>query len=51
MKKEVANTPGGADGRQFSHALTSAVAPIPQQQVDDALAQLVSTELIFRRGT
>ena len=37
-------------GRQFSHALTSAVAPIVQQQVDDALAQLVSAELILRRG-
>jgi hypothetical protein len=50
MKKEVAHTRGGADGRQFSHALIGAVAPILQQQVDDALAQLVSAELILRRA-
>jgi tetratricopeptide (TPR) repeat protein len=38
-------------GRQFSHELISAVATTPKQQLDDALAQLVSAELIFRRGT
>ena len=38
-------------GRQFSHELISAVAPMPHQQLDDALAQLVNAELIFRRGT
>ena len=38
-------------GRQFSHELISAVAAMPRQQLDDALAQLVSAELIFRRGT
>jgi len=48
--REVAQI-GAALGRQFSHALISAVASIPQQQVDDALAQLVRAELIFRRGT
>ena len=37
-------------GRQFSHELISAVAELPQQQLDDALAQLLSAELIFRRG-
>ena len=42
---------GAALGRQFSHELISAVAPMPQQQVDDSLSQLVSAELIFRRGT
>jgi hypothetical protein len=42
---------GAALGRQFSHALISAAAPILQQQVDDALGPLVSAELIFRRGT
>ncbi|WP_051390193.1 BTAD domain-containing putative transcriptional regulator [Bradyrhizobium sp. Ec3.3] len=41
---------GAALGRSFSHELISAVAQGPQQQVDDALAQLVSAELIFRRG-
>ena len=38
-------------GRQFSHELISAVAQMPQQQLDDGLAQLVHAELIFRRGT
>jgi predicted ATPase len=38
-------------GRQFSHELISAVALMPPQQLDDALAQLVQAELIFRRGT
>src|SRR5262249_10768234 len=47
--REVAQI-GAALGRQFSHELISAVAPMPQQQLDDALAQLVSAELIFRRG-
>ncbi|MGZ5261585.1 MAG: adenylate/guanylate cyclase domain-containing protein, partial [Burkholderiales bacterium] len=37
-------------GRQFSHELISAVTELPQQQLDDALAQLLSAELIFRRG-
>ena len=48
--REVAQI-GAALGRQFSHKLISAVAATPQQSVDDALAQLVSAELIFRRGT
>jgi class 3 adenylate cyclase/tetratricopeptide (TPR) repeat protein len=38
-------------GRQFSHDLISAVAMMPKQQLDDALAQLVHAELMFRRGT
>jgi class 3 adenylate cyclase/tetratricopeptide (TPR) repeat protein len=42
---------GAALGRQFSHELISAVAPMPQPQVDDALAQLVRAELLFQRGT
>src|SRR5262245_12117524 len=37
-------------GRQFSHELISAVAGMPQHQVEDALGQLVGAELIFRRG-
>jgi hypothetical protein len=47
--REVAQI-GSALGRSFSHELMSAVARGPQQQIDDALAQLVSAELIFRRG-
>jgi predicted ATPase len=42
---------GAALGRSFSHELISAVAPMPRHHVDDALAQLVGAELIFRRGT
>jgi predicted ATPase/class 3 adenylate cyclase len=42
---------GAALGRQFSHELISAVAEMPREQLDDALAQLVHAELIFRRGT
>jgi predicted ATPase len=42
---------GAAIGRQFSHELISAVATTPRQQLDDALAQFVRAELMFRRGT
>jgi tetratricopeptide (TPR) repeat protein len=42
---------GAALGRSFSHQLISAVATMPQQQVDDALLQLVRAELIFQHGT
>jgi tetratricopeptide (TPR) repeat protein len=48
--REVAQI-GAAIGRQFSHELISAVAMMPQQQLDDSLAQLMRAELIFRRGT
>jgi class 3 adenylate cyclase/predicted ATPase len=48
--REVAQI-GAALGRHFSHELISAVAPLPRQQLDDALAQLVRAELVFRRGT
>jgi predicted ATPase len=47
--REVAQI-AAALGRQFSHELISAVALMPQPQLDDALAQLVSAELIYRRG-
>jgi class 3 adenylate cyclase/predicted ATPase len=42
---------GAALGRSFSHELISAVAAMPQHQVDGALAQLVCAELVFQRGT
>ena len=48
--REVAQI-GAALGRQFSHELIDAVAAIPQPQLDDALDQLVSAELIYRRGS
>jgi class 3 adenylate cyclase/tetratricopeptide (TPR) repeat protein len=49
-EREVAQI-ASALGRQFSHQLISAVAPIPQQQLNKALARLVRAELIFQRGT
>jgi predicted ATPase len=54
--REVAQI-GAALGRQFSHELIAAVAVpgsgpgMPAAQLDDALAQLVGAELIYRRGT
>jgi class 3 adenylate cyclase/tetratricopeptide (TPR) repeat protein len=48
--REVAQI-GAALGRQFSHELIAAVAPMPSAQLDDALVQLVNAELIYRRGT
>jgi class 3 adenylate cyclase/tetratricopeptide (TPR) repeat protein len=48
--REVAQI-AAALGRQFSHELISAVATMPKQHLDDALAMLVRAELIFRRGT
>jgi len=47
--REVAQI-ASALGRQFSHELISAVAPMRRQQLDDALEQLVGAELLFRRG-
>jgi class 3 adenylate cyclase/tetratricopeptide (TPR) repeat protein len=48
--REVAQI-GAVLGRQFSHDLIGAVAPMPPARLEDALAQLVSAELIYRRGT
>jgi class 3 adenylate cyclase/tetratricopeptide (TPR) repeat protein len=48
--REVAQI-GAALGRQFSHELIGAVARMPPARLDDALAQLVGAELIYRRGT
>ena len=42
---------GAAIGREFSYELIDAVAPMPQAQLDDALAQLCESGLAFRRGT
>src|SRR5450755_255122 len=42
---------GAALGRSFSHELILAVARMPREQVDDALAQLGNAQLIFQRGT
>jgi class 3 adenylate cyclase/tetratricopeptide (TPR) repeat protein len=48
--REVAQI-AAAIGRHFSHDLISATASIPRRKLDEALAQLVSAELIFQRGT
>jgi predicted ATPase len=48
--REVAQL-GATLGRQFSHEVIAAVAPMPSAQLDDALAQLVGAALIYRRGT
>jgi predicted ATPase len=37
-------------GREFSHELLAAVAPMSASQVGDALERLVASELVFRRG-
>jgi class 3 adenylate cyclase/tetratricopeptide (TPR) repeat protein len=47
--REVAQI-GAALGRQFSHELIAAVASMPSRALDNALAQLVGAELIYRRG-
>ena len=47
--KEVAQI-GAAIGREFSHALLAAVADRPEDKLRAALDQLVTSELVFRRG-
>jgi class 3 adenylate cyclase len=42
---------GAAIGRDFSYELIKAVAPMPQAQIDGALARLCESGLAFRRGT
>jgi class 3 adenylate cyclase/predicted ATPase len=41
---------GAVIGREFSHALLAAVADRPEPELQAALDQLVSSELIFQRG-
>jgi tetratricopeptide (TPR) repeat protein len=48
--REVAQI-SAALGRSFSHELISAIAPMPQPQLDEVLAQFVNTELIFQSGS
>jgi class 3 adenylate cyclase/predicted ATPase len=47
--KEVAQI-GAVIGREFSYQLLAAVVSLDGDQLQDALAQLVASELIFRRG-
>jgi class 3 adenylate cyclase/tetratricopeptide (TPR) repeat protein len=48
--KDVAQI-GAAIGREFSHELIAVVAGLPLSELDDALARLVASSLISRRGT
>ncbi|MGY2937463.1 putative ATPase [Bradyrhizobium sp. GM6.1] len=47
--REVAQV-GAVVGREFSYELLSTVAGLPRERLEDALAQLVRSELIFCRG-
>ncbi len=47
--KEIAQI-GAAIGREFSYEVIGDVSPLPQAQLDDALAQLTESGLAFRRG-
>jgi class 3 adenylate cyclase/predicted ATPase len=47
--REVAQI-GAVAGREFHYELLNAVAGLPKQKLDEALDQLVSSELIFCRG-
>jgi len=42
---------GAVIGREFTYELLSAVAGLPKNKLDEALEQLVQSELIFCRGT
>jgi class 3 adenylate cyclase/tetratricopeptide (TPR) repeat protein len=48
--REIAEV-GAALGREFSHDLISAVWPRSEKELEQALDQLVSSELVFRRGS
>jgi len=47
--KDVAQT-AAVIGREFSYELIEAIAELPQEDLDDALGQLVGSGLVFRRG-
>jgi predicted ATPase len=42
---------GAAIGRQFSYALLSAVAGLPEDELQASLDRIVASELVFQRGT
>jgi class 3 adenylate cyclase/predicted ATPase len=42
---------GAAIGRQFSYELLRAVSHLPEDELHAALARLVTSELVFQRGT
>src|SRR5215475_2324519 len=42
---------GAAIGREFPHALVRVVSQLPEDELQDSLARLVASELVFERGT
>ena len=42
---------GAAIGREFSYQLLRAVSRLPEDELQSALARLVTSELVFQRGT
>ena len=48
--KEVAQI-AAVIGREFSYQLLAALIDIPAKQLDQALGQLIASELVFQRGT
>ena len=48
--REVAQI-GAVIGREFSHEMLAAVAPLPPDQVEQALTRLIDAGLVFRHGT
>jgi|SRR5215471_19992317 len=41
---------GAAIGREFSHPLVRAVSGLPENELQDSIARLVASELVFQRG-
>jgi predicted ATPase/class 3 adenylate cyclase len=41
---------GAAIGREFSYELIRAVSPLPERELEAALAELVASELVFPKG-
>jgi predicted ATPase len=41
---------GAAIGREFSYELLASVSPLPEEQLQEALGQLVEAELVFPKG-
>ena len=48
--KEVAQI-GAVIGREFSYEVLAAVSPLRHEKLQDALAQLVDAQLVFKKGT
>src|SRR5678815_6007579 len=48
--KEVAQI-GAVIGREFSYRLLAALSPLEETALQEALSQLIGSELMFRRGT